>query len=109
MGSIVLKNVLTPEGERDITADVVPFSRRNDAHVDFAYAYADMMGRMPSRFGNLTDVSRGYVELFMVHKEDDAKNSESDYSCVLSDVRACRTLFHQEDAQKSFHGFFANA
>ena len=55
---VTLKNVLTPTGERDIEVQVVPFDRRKDEHTDFAYAYIDMLGRMPSEFRNMSDASK---------------------------------------------------
>lgn len=106
---VTLKNVLTPTGERDIEAQVVPFDRRKDEHTDFAYAYIDMLGRMPSEFRNMSDASKAYVRQFMVHKAEDEKNPESDFACVLSDTRAARTLLNTDETQQEFHAFFENA
>lgn len=106
---LILKNVLCPEGQRDINVQVTDFDRRKDAHVDFAYAYADMLGRVPSKFSNVSDAAREYVTLFMHHKQEDELDAGSDYTCVLKDLRACRTLFHQPDVQKQLQDFFVNA
>lgn len=101
-----LKNVLTPDGERNITVQIVPFNRRNDAHVEFAFAYGDMCGRAPSEFRNMSDAAKRFAELFIVHKADDLKDANSDISCVLHDVRACRTAFLNPDVQKQLNDFF---
>lgn len=106
--SVTLKNVLTPEGERDIVAQIVPFDRRKDEHVDFAFECADMYGRQPSRFSNVSDAARAFVELFMVHKADDATDPNSDYVCVLRDKRAARTLYHTPAFQQQLQDFFVN-
>jgi len=66
---VTLKNVVTPDGETSLTVKVLPFNKRNDDHVDFAFAYMDMLGRVPSKFQNVSDAAKGYVELFMAHKE----------------------------------------
>lgn len=109
MEKITLKKVLTADGEKDITVEVVPFNRRNDDHVDFALAAADMYGRMPSEFRNVTDAAIRCVELFMVHKEADAANPESDYALVHADKRAARTLFNHPAIQKGLSDFFTLA
>lgn len=106
---VTLKNVLTPEGEKDIEVQIVPFNRRNDDHVDFAFACADMYGHQPSEFKNVSEASRRFVSLFMVHKDEDTSNPNSDYACVLSDLRACRTLYHTPSFQKQLQDFFVNA
>lgn len=106
---VELRNVLTPSGERNITVEIVPFNRRNDEHVDFAFAVADMYGRMPSVFSNASEAARRFVELFVVHKADDLKDPESDISCVLNDVRACRIAFFNTKSQQEFNDFFGNA
>ena len=109
MVTVELRKVLTPEGERDIKVQVEPFNRRKEAHTDFAFAFMDMLGRMPSEYKNMTEVARGYVETFMAHKAEHADDPNSDFACVLSDARACRTLFNNPVAQKQFSDFFANA
>jgi len=109
MTKVELKRVITPDGEQDLTVEVVPFNRRNDDHVDFAFAYMDMLGRVPSKFANVSEAARGYVDLFMAHKEEDAVDANSSFACVRKDVRASRVLFHQPKAQKELQDFFGNA
>lgn len=103
---VTIKRVLTPKDERDIVVKLVPFDRRNDEHVDFALAFSDMLGGMPSTFKNITDVSIRAVELFMAHTEEDTKNEDSDYSCVHADKRAARLLFNDSFIQKGLNDFF---
>ncbi len=105
---VTLKKVLTPESEQDFTVEVVPFNRRNDDHVKFAFDYIDMLGRKPSPFETESDAARAYAMLFMAHKADDLNDQNSAISCVLSDVRACRVLLFQAETQKEFHDFFVN-
>lgn len=106
---VSLKNVLTPDGERDIVAKVVPFSRRNEDHVQFAFDFADMLGGSPSRFKNQSEAARGYVETFMSRTVGEESDPSSDYSCVYSDLRAARVLFFQSETRKEFDDFFVNA
>ena len=103
---VELQNVLCAEGTRNITVEVVPFNRRNNDHVEFAFAVADMVGRMPSPFATMSDAAKRYVELFMVHKEEDANNADSDFSCVYNDLRACRILYNTPEFQKQLADFF---
>lgn len=104
-----LRNVLTSNGDANIVVELVPFNRRNDDHVDFALAYADMLGRMPSEFRNMSDAAVRAVELFVVHKEEDANNAESDFSYVRADKRAARTVLNSMALQKALADFFENA
>lgn len=106
---IELKNVLSNEASSDITVEVVPFDRYNDDHVEFAFNYQDMLLKVPSPFMTVSDASRGYVDTFMVHNSDDAKNENSDYRKVRGDLRAARTLMHQEGFMNAVHDFFTNA
>nr|DAL72683.1 MAG TPA: hypothetical protein [Caudoviricetes sp.] len=107
---VELKNVLFgTTGSQDITAEVIPFNRRNDDHVEFAYAYSDMLFRAPSEFENISQAARKYVALFMVHRSEDELNPESNFNKVLRDLRACRILFNQAETQKEFQDFFENA
>lgn len=107
---MTLKNVLCEDGtQKNVTVEIVPFNRRNDEHVDFAFAYSDMLGGLPSPFKSMSDVAVRAVELFMVHKEDDAFNTSSDYFIVRKDKRAARTLFGNPILQKAVFDFFENA
>lgn len=106
---ITLKNVKTEIGSKDITVEVVPFNERNDSHVEFAFGVSDMMGRLPSPYSNVNDAARAYVELFMVHKEEELNNPVSNVSLVRADLRASRTLFHDPGFQKELRDFFENA
>lgn len=108
-----LKNVYSKDCERELVkAKLVPFNRRNDEHVDFVLAYADFLARVPNDkfgFADANDVARKFTELFMVHKEDDLKDVSSDFSCVLGDKRAMRTLLYNITFQKQMSDFFENA
>lgn len=106
---ITLKNVKTVDGEKDIIAEVVPFNHRNDDHVEFAFGVSDMLGRLPSPYRSMNDAAKAYVELFMVHKEEDLRNPASDAYLVSHDIRASRTLFNDPDFQKELQSFFENA
>lgn len=107
---IELKNVLIKgKPDEDITVKVVPFDRYNDKHVEFAYEYSDMLFRAPSAFKNVTEASRSYVQLFVSHAEADEKNENSSFSKVAKDLRACRTLFNQDDIMLALNDFFENA
>lgn len=107
---IELKNVLTEDGsQKNITVEVVPFDRRKDEHVEFAFAYSDMLSRMPSVFSTMTDAAVRAVELFMVHKEADEKTPTSDFYLVHADKRAARTLLNNSSLTKELFDFFENA
>ena len=108
---ITLKNVAMSDGtEQNLTVEVVPFNRRNDDHVDFALAYSDMLAKLPSPFKTVTDAAVRAVELFMVHKEEDANDINSPYYAVHADKRAARILFNTSSTlQKSIFDFFENA
>jgi hypothetical protein len=107
---VELKNVLVGDEEQtDLSVEVVPFNRRNDQHVEFAYAYSDMLFKAPSPFKTVSDAAREYVRLFMAHAKDDESNPDSDFLKVYKDLRACRTLFHQDDVMKAMNDFFENA
>lgn len=106
---VELKNVITPDGVKNVTVELVPFNYRNNEHTEFAFALADMMGRMPSPFSSINDAAKRFVELFMVHKEEDANNPNSDYSLVINDLRASRTLYNNATHQKQLFDFFENA
>jgi hypothetical protein len=105
---VTLKSVLTPTSSKDIEVEVMPFNRRNDAHVTFAFNYVDMLNRTPSPFKTESDAAKEYAALFMAHKEEELKDENSNISCVLSDLRACRTLLFQPDTQAELHSFFVN-
>lgn len=109
MKSITLKNVAHGDSVSDVTVQVVPFSTRNNAHVEFAFAYADMLSRAPSTFANLNDAAFGYVKLFVVHKEEDSANPDCPYYHISRDIRAARTLLNDETIQKALNDFFVNA
>lgn len=107
---IELKNVLAKGlPDENIKVKVVPFDRYSDAHVEFAYAYSDMLYRMPSEFKNGNDAAKAYVKLFVVHTEDEEKDVKSKFNMVKNDLRACRTLFNQDEIMKSLTNFFENA
>ncbi len=106
---VELKKVLTADGEKDITVEIVKFNRRNDDHVDFALALADMYGGLPSPFKTLTDAAVRSVELFVAHKEEEAKDPASDFSLVHNDKRAARILFNTDSLQKDLNDFFGLA
>jgi len=104
--NVLVKKTRTTE---NITVDVVPFDRFNDAHVEFAYAYSDMLYRAPSSFKTVDDTSRAYAKLFVVHEQDEEKVETSTLYKVLNDLRACRTLFNQEKITSDIVNFFENA
>ena len=107
---IELKNVLIKgKGAENITVKVVPFDRYNDKHVEFAYAYSDMLFRAPSSFTNVSEASKAYVRLFVVHTEIEEKDKESTYNKVLADLRASRSLFNQDAIMLALNDFFENA
>lgn len=110
METVELKNVLFGDnGQENITVKVVPFNRRDDDHVEFAYAYSDMLYRAPSPFKTVSDAAREYVRLFMVHTKEDEAKADSIFSRIYGDLRACRTLFHQNNIQQALNDFFENA
>ncbi len=108
---IELKNVLVKKSRtsEDLKVKVVPFDRYNDKHVEFAYAYSDMVYRAPSTFTSIDDAARAYVKLFLVHTEEDEKNEDSVYNKVARDTRACRTIFNQDVIMAELEDFFENA
>lgn len=107
---VELKNVILKNGKtKDMSVKVVPFDRSNNTHVGFAFAYSDMIYRMPSDFKNVSEAAQAYCAIFMVHKTEDETNENSDFNTVLNDLRAARTLFHQPEIQKELNDFFANA
>jgi hypothetical protein len=107
---IEVKNVLVRGKEPEtLRVKVVPFDRYNDKHVEFAYAYSDMLYRAPSVFKNVSDVSRGYVQIFVSHTDADAKEAGTAFSKVANDLRSCRTLFNQDDIMSALSDFFENA
>lgn len=106
---IELKNVVRGVEDTDIIVEVMPFNHRNNEHVEFAFNYSDMLCNAPSPFKDVNDASRRYVELFMVHKADDATIPMSNFSCVYNDLRAARTLFHDLTFQAELGRFFENA
>lgn len=107
---VELKNVLYGDKQRkDITVEVMPFDPYNDEHVEFAYAYSDMLYRAPSMFKNISDVARAYVQMFMVHTKEQEAQPESNYNLVVNDLRACRTLFNREGIMLALNDFFENA
>jgi len=108
---IELKNVLVKKTRttENLKVKVIPFDRYNDKHVEFAYAYSDMLYRAPSSFTNVDDTSRAYVKLFLVHKEAEEKKDDSVFTKVSQDLRACRTLFNQDNIMGALNDFFENA
>jgi len=108
---VELKNVLVKSTKttEDLTVEIIPFDRYNDAHVDFAYAYSDMLYRAPSKFRDINEASKAYARLFLLYTEEDEKNELSTFNKVCNDLRACRTVFNQDDNIKSLTDFFENA
>ena len=107
---VMLRNVLYGDRQRrDMTVEVIQFDPYNDEHVEFAYAYSDMLYRAPSAFRNVGEAARAYVQLFMVHTKENEINPDSDYNHVLNDLRACRTLFNREGIILALDSFFENA
>lgn len=107
---VELKNVIFgTTGSQDIIVEVIPFDRRNDEHVEFAFAYSDMLMRAPSEFENISQAARKYVTLFMVHTAEDETNENSNFLKVVGDLRACRILFNNVHTQKEFSDFFGLA
>lgn len=107
---IALKNVLFGDGRSaDINVEVVPFDCYDVKHVEFAYSYSDMLFRAPSPFKSISEAAQSYVAIFMVHKEVDKSNPESNINRVYNDLRACRTLFHQPEISQALDDFFVNA
>lgn len=107
---VELKNVLVRGGTKEkIKVKILPFDRYNDEHVEFAYAYSDMLYRAPSEFKTVSDAARAYVRLFVAHTQEDGKNEDSDFSKVHNDLRACRTLFNQDNIMLALNDFFENA
>lgn len=108
---IEVKNVLDKNSKKAETlkVNVVPFDRYNDAHVEFAYSYSDMLYKAPSDFKSVNDAARAYVKLFIVHKVDDEKKESSTFSKVANDLRACRTMFNQDGIMLALNDFFENA
>lgn len=107
--TILLKNVACNGIRKDIEVQVVPFNSLDDDHVEFAYNYSDMLFRAPSPFKTVSDAAKGYVALFMVHKKEDTTDTNSNYSYVMNDLRACRSLFNQDKIQQDINDFFENA
>lgn len=107
---VLLKNVVFgTDGQEDIEVEVVPFNRRNDDHVDFAFAFSDMLQRVPSEFSSISDAARRYVQLFMVHSAADETNADSKYNKVCGDLRSARILLNQPETQLELTDFFGNA
>lgn len=107
---ITLKNVMYGnDSEKDIDVEVLPFNRRNDAHVEFAYAYSDMLFRLPSAYKDVSEISRAYVAIFMVRTKEQEQTEDSDFTLVYNDLRACRTLFNQPGIQQALNDFLGNA
>lgn len=107
---IELKNVLVKgAADENITVKVVPFDKYSDSHVEFAYSYSDMLYKAPSPFKNVNDAARGYVKIFVAHTEEEEKDPKSLFSKVQNDLRACRTLFNQDNIMKALNDFFENA
>jgi hypothetical protein len=109
--TVELKNVLIKKTRtsENLSVQVVPFDRYDDSHVEFAYAYSDMLYRAPSKFKTVDDASRGYVQTFLARKEEDLTNEDSTFNKVLHDTRACRTLFNSEVVMIALTDFFENA
>lgn len=108
--SLELKNVLMSDGsQKNVTVQIVPFNRRNDDHVDFAFAYVDMLSRVPSPFSTITDAAVRAVELFVAHKEAESKDVNSDFYAVVHDKRAARIVLNEPSLQASLGAFFENA
>lgn len=105
---VELKNVLFDGGQEDLTVEVMPFDRYDEKHTEFAYAYSDMLCKIQSELTSVSEASRAYVCIFMVHTIEDKKNRTSSFNKVLGDLRACRSLFHQPEVLKSLNDFFEN-
>ena len=84
----------------------MPFDRYNNEHVEFGFSYADMIGRMPSEFRNLSDAARAYVRLFMVRKREDETDKNSDFNKVLGDLSSCRELIYNPKIVQELTDFF---
>lgn len=106
---VELKNVLTPSSKRDIKAEMLPIDERNEEHTEFLFNYADFQGRQVSPFKTNNDVAREYVRLFMRRTGEQEQDENSDFSCVIKDLRACRILFYRESMQLAVENFFVNA
>lgn len=111
---IELKNVLmrdesgNPTDEKNLTVEVMPFSRRNDAHTRYAYDFADMMNGIKSTYADLVDAAKGYVDIFLCRQSDMAEQMEV-YNAVRADIRAARTLLMHPNVQDAIQAFFTNA
>lgn len=103
---IELTNVMTPSGTKDIKVTVVPFDRRDDNHVKFAFDVSDMMNGLPSPYRTQSEAAQAYVMFFMAHKDEDTKDENSDFMCVIKDLRASRILFMRPEVTKEFNDFF---
>lgn len=103
---VVIPNVIDGDSERDITVQVIPFNRRDDSHVEFAYAFSDMLYRAPSRFRDISEAARSYVTLFMRHTKEESNSAGSDFNLIMNDLRACRILFNHPKIQKDLNDFF---
>lgn len=106
---VTLRNVMSNHATEDIEVEVMPFDQFNEDHVDFAYKYSDMLFRAPSPFSNISDASKAYVLLFVVHTKDSENDPNSKISKVLGDTRASRTLLMRPEIQAALDTFFANA
>lgn len=107
---VKLSNVLFGDKQTEnMEVEVIAFDPYNERHVEFAFGYSDMLFRAPSTFRNVSEASKAYVALFMVHTKEDETDETSKFRKVLGDLRACRTLFHQERITKDLDNFFGNA
>ncbi len=106
---VQLRNVMFNRSTEDIEVEVVPFDQFNEDHVDFAYKYSDMLFRAPSAFRDISDASKAYAMLFVVHTKESENDPDSKISKVLGDTRACRTLLMRPEIQAALDTFFANA
>lgn len=105
---VTIKGVLDGDKERDITVNTIPFNKRNDEHVRFAYAFSDMLFRAPSPFTDICDAAKAYVPIFVQHSSAEELDANSDYNLIYNDLRACRVLFNSPTIQKAFNDFFGN-
>lgn len=106
---VTLKRVLYGEdGMMDVPAKFTKFNERDDTHVIFAYAYADLMSGVPSPLKDLMSASQEYVRIFMARTETEEKDGESAYSRVLAHLPSCRRAFLRPEVQKALNDFFAS-
>lgn len=108
MTQIELKNVLFGDEDKNVTVEVMSFSRKNESHVRFAYDVTDMMSGGKSKFYDMSDAARGYVDIFLCRQTEN-EESMTVYNAVRNDLRAARTLLMHPTFQEDLDRFFVNA